>query len=843
MPKLEADPSATLEVNGDLPSAVGSRHALSDFLSILADVDKVIPPVWPLADYVAVNPFLGVTDRKFLDAQEWLRNVRECDLIMPMTYFRSLWHHGQFSRGDIDKSLQQCRSEYPEWFADLETTDIVDVLASEPSIDAENRRSFRTVSEVVDGLLRTNWTGHITNDVSRHCSAHFDLGQSMWESPWKGQTLYKSWKAAASVSRRMDCLGMRGFHRIVVELPDDPAAAVIHLLLKLPVPPKYWKNFLICELMSISGWASFIKYKVRQSAFAGAENNDLVGIMAIRLAYDVALAQAPGITQPTGLCPDDEVEVDENTESPQPSRSVLVRYALQVAAESAYRSSLYRRLSARESTDCPDARRSAQLVFCIDVRSEIIRRHLEAVNPSLETFGFAGFFGLPVEYVPLGESEGIAQCPVLINPILRVDESIHGCGPEAIVTALRKEGERKHLRKSWKIFQSSAVSCFSFVESVGLGYFARLLTDSMGWTRPEGNFGARRVTTQQKGGLGPDLAPGRDSSLSLDTRVRLAQGILRNLGLVSDFARIVVFCGHAADVVNNPYRSGLDCGACGGHSGEPNARIAAALMNDSEVRHALQSSGITIPHDTWFMAALHNTTTDEIQFFDQESLPPSHKEDFATLSNASAEAGRRARAERTRRLRPDDVSDLMRRSRDWSETRPEWGLAGNAAFVIAPRHRTIGVDLGGRVFMHSYDPNSDPDRSVLELIMTAPMIVTNWINMQYYASTVDPQSFGSGNKVIHNIVGQLGVFEGNGGDLKVGLPLQSVHDGKQWQHEPLRLLVVIEATRDAVGSIVKKHSLVRDLASNGWITLVAWEQETFYRWDSQCSWQEEYLCN
>ena len=59
--------------------------------------------------------------------------------------------------------------------------------------------------------------------------------------------------------------------------------------------------------------------------------------------------------------------------------------------------------------------------------------------------------------------------------------------------------------------------------------------------------------------------------------------------------------------------------------------------------------------------------------------------------------------------------------------------------------------------------------------MTAPMIVAHWINMQYFASTVDNDHFGSGNKTIHNVVGRFGILSGNGGDLMTGLPWQSLH--------------------------------------------------------------------
>ena len=139
--------------------------------------------------------------------------------------------------------------------------------------------------------------------------------------------------------------------------------------------------------------------------------------------------------------------------------------------------------------------------------------------------------------------------------------------------------------------------------------------------------------------------------------------------------------------------------------------------------------------------------------------------------------------------------------------------------------------------MHSYNHQLDSELKVLELILTAPMVVTNWINMQYYASSVDPEAFGSGNKVIHNVVGQFGILQGNGGDLMTGLPWQSVHDGKRLQHEPLRLLVIIDAPRSAIQQIIEKHVIVKDLATNGWVSLVAWEADQFFRWTAAGSWE------
>ncbi|RYF35974.1 MAG: DUF2309 family protein, partial [Comamonadaceae bacterium] len=170
---------------------------------------------------------------------------------------------------------------------------------------------------------------------------------------------------------------------------------------------------------------------------------------------------------------------------------------------------------------------------------------------------------------------------------------------------------------------------------------------------------------------------------------------------------------------------------------------------------------------------------------------------------------------------------LRVRANDWSQVRPEWGLAGNAGLVIAPRRTTRHLDLEGRVFLHDYDWRSDADRSVLTLLMTAPMVVAHWINLQYYASTLDNLRYGSGNKLLHNVVGgHIGVFEGNGGDLRIGLPLQSLHDGREWRHTPLRLSVFIEAPQASIDAVVQAQAVVRHLADNGWLHLLCIDPST-----------------
>ena len=298
---------------------------------------------------------------------------------------------------------------------------------------------------------------------------------------------------------------------------------------------------------------------------------------------------------------------------------------------------------------------------------------------------------------------------------------------------------------------------------------------------------------------------------------------------------------HASQTCNNAHAAALECGACGGHSGEVNARALAQLLNEPPVREGLRACGIEIPQHTAFLAALHNTTTDEVEAFDVDLLPAPAQARWQRLELALRQACDQVRRERAARLGVNPnlgprqlLGALRRRANDGAQTRPEWGLAGNAALIIAPRARSRGAHLDGRCFLHDYDSSRDPDGRLLEALMTAPLLVVQWINGQYHASTSDPEHMGSGNKTLHNVVGgSLGVFEGNGGDLRIGLARQSLHDGTRWMHTPVRLHVLIEAPQAAIEHVLQRHARLRQLVDHAWIHLLRMEPCGALRWRQQ----------
>ena len=702
---------------------------------------------------------------------------------------------------------------------------------------AKHAAHVATVAEVLDSLAggdrNASRVSFMIDEISKFCAAYFDEGQSAWRLPSRGLAPYPAWRTMMRHDRNPEVMGIAGFRAIVATLPDDPVDTIAAVVERLGVPARAVEEYLYQALLEIAGWASYASYLVWENELYGRSDDTLVHLLAIRVAWgytlfvqrnDLAFVSAwRNAMDDAAMVPQDEALGDDP--------DLCIDLIAQEAYELAYQRRLIATLQPRAAVREADlrVRKRLQAAFCIDVRSEIYRRALEAVSPDVETIGFAGFFGYPIEYVPIGHLEGGAQCPVLLTPAFTVCEAVGDASEEAAQRILNLRRLRRRVGKAWKSFKVSAVSSFIYVETAGLLYAGKILSDSLGLTRTVNDPNTDGLDRDVIGRLGPRIEAGslggRKTGFTGEQKIVMAEAVLRAMSLTRDFGRLVMMTGHGSRTVNNPHATGLDCGACGGHTGEANARVAATILNDAGVRDGLRARGIDIPPDTWFLGCLHDTTTDEITIYDEAHVPETHRAELAEVRGWLARATAAARMERAPRLgialNARTERRLVARSRDWAQVRPEWALAGNAAFIAAPRSRTRGLDLGGRVFLHEYDWHDDADFRVLELIMTAPMVVASWINLQYYGSTVNNRVFGAGNKVLHNVTGALGVLEGNAGDLKTGLPWQSVHDGTRFVHEPLRISVFIAAPRDAIDAVVVKHESVRHLVDNRWLHLFA----------------------
>ncbi|WP_416142422.1 YbcC family protein [Hydrogenophaga sp.] len=817
---ITTDDRAALDTNPmDSRARPISPELQQQIESACAQACQMIAPAWPLDRAIAVNPHwsrIGMPVRRVAARMAVLGDVQ----VFPSRATQRLaWDQQRITRADLLQAL----SEVPAARAAG--------LTPEQCVDALQRTaSIRRLPLLIDALdtdprrhHRLSWRQAVSHQVSQTCAAYFDAHQASWQ-PQRPSGLYAFWHETLQHDHGIGLLmGLPRLGSALKALPPTREDAERWVLQRLGLPPTVWADYLEAVLLTVNGWASWCAYLGWQAQLEGRTDEHLRDLLAIRLAWGAILleSQDDATTSRAFLALQNAWQ-----ESPQlltgAEDSLLIDEVWQTALECGYQRTLWQRL-ASACGEAPDAGApEIQAAFCIDVRSEPIRRALEAVWPAVQTIGFAGFFGLPVAYTPLGTAARRPQLPGLLAPTAEVTEGVDADLQVSVVSA---RTDRLALAAQWRSTNQWPGTAFSFVEAAGAGYLGKLWQ----WLRPSTDG---RVNDDQAGlpaRYRPVCRP-QLNGLGLEDKVDMAARVLHAMGLdrpQTPMAPLVLLVGHGSQSSNNAQAAALDCGACCGQTGEVNARSLAQMLNEPPVRQGLKAQGVLIPDTTWFVAALHNTTTDELEGFDLDLLPPGARSQWQQFQPVWAQASDQVRRERApslglspRAAHAELLTQFRRRANDGAQTRPEWGLAGNAAFLIAPRHRSRGVTLDGRSFLHDYDAVNDADGSVLELLMTAPMLVTHWINWQYHASTCDPLRLGSGNKVLHNVVGgHIGVFEGNGGDLRIGLSRQSLHDGERWVHEPLRLTVVIDAPRAAIDRVIAKHEMLQQLLNNGWLHL------------------------
>ena len=617
------------------------------------------------------------------------------------------------------------------------------------------------------------------------------------------------------------------------------------------------------------------------------------------------------------------------------------------AFEAGYHERLLTGLAGAVSARAPEVQQAAptrpqaQSVFCIDVRSEPFRRHLEATGAH-DTYGFAGFFAVFIRYRAWGREHDTEQFPV----IMRAKNEVREIPRSFLDQEVSKHASRTRLVQAGHTLlhdlKENVVTPYVMVESLGWFYGLPIVGKTVlpalyrrwaAWVRrlivpslntcitvdklapaeteamladeqgaviqkalhehlglhgsrvtPEFVEALRRQALNENGTPDPSLAEtaGRmnlsadrlaafvdllrrqyridrrwtaaqkeritRTGFTLDEQALTVDTALRMMGLTRHFARLVLFCAHGSTSENNPFEAALDCGACGGNEGSPNARVLARMANNPRVRDRLAKNGLVIPADTHFLAGQVDTTTDDTRLFDLDDVPATHAGDVARLIGDLKEAGRRTSQERCARL-PDVGTGLTaertsahvhERSSDWSQVRPEWGLSGNASFVVGRRALTRTLNLDGRVFLHSYDYREDPTNRLLEVLMTAPQVVAQWINMEHYFSAVDNEVYGGGSKIYHNVVGRVGIMSGPWSDLRLGLAWQTMMNGDAPYHEPMRLLTIIEAPRARIEKLIARHEVLQHYYHHEWVHLVALEPAdgAWHRYLPSGSWSQ-----
>ncbi|GAA3345004.1 DUF2309 domain-containing protein [Amorphoplanes nipponensis] len=839
-------------------TATTSRTA---FRSMATLAGRILPVHHPVSAFIAVNPLGGFEDRPFAravaDAGSWYGTAGT----LPESRFRAAHAAGRITADDVREALNTVLPDLPVRDALLlggRSVPVIAVLAADlthaPAPAGRSRRAT-TRSEVRAPAVAET----IDAAMSKWCAA-FTGDQPGWPMPGRDRGFYAAWRELAVRDTSLPRAARAGLR----SLPETADAAAWSSLSRLDVAADDHLDYLRAHLTRQPGWAAYARWCGERPV--GARTGfDLVELLAVRLSYEAVLLDAAGTRGPQPPQPppappapsarqraalvaaalgvtaaDHELDAVATVLAAVPAERRLLIW--QEAYELHYRRALLRDLTTNDpaTKDPADPPPDAQVVCCIDVRSEGLRRHLESLG-AYETYGFAGFFAVAMRFRDLAGGAPSDLCPALVEPGLRVAEvpAAGAAGPAG--RHVRGLGGLARGEDAFHAAKDATVSPFVLAESAGwaAGPLAVIKTALPGT--------AAALRRRLRRAIAPDAPTELDVNRVVPPAERLlyAHAALTTMGLTR-FARLVVLCAHGSSTENNPYQASLDCGACGGHRGGPNARALAAVLNDPAVRDQLAGRGIRIPAETWFAAAEHDTSTDRVRVLDRHQVPASHRGVVARLHADLDRAGAALTAQRcadlpaaprrpaARRAR----THVARRAADWAQVYPEWGLAGNAAFIVGPRRLTAGLDLGRRAFLHSYDATVDPDGAALETILTAPLVVAQWINCQYYFSAVAPQVFGAGTKTVHNAVGGLGVLSGHTGDLRLGLPWQSVAVGNRLVHEPMRLLAVVEAPLARIDAVVDRNPVLQRLFGHDWVALTAREHpgQPWQRWTRE-SWK------
>ncbi|MRH43593.1 DUF2309 family protein [Aquibacillus halophilus] len=853
-------------------------HKESDINVLIEAASRVIAPLWPISTFAARNPWMGLENQPFDQVAEWLKNTRDIDIYPSASMILSANSKGEIDEDFLKINLQRWLDSHSfhiprdvaEQFcraalkldpipSNLLSSNKLDKLVeeiSELNTDNIENSPMQPISSRIENQNGERLVNILDHHIIKWCKLYLDESQAGWTMPNREEGFFRAWKRLIAYDPALS----KNQRKSLKDIPEDPHIAIKKALSVLEIPESEIQTYLEGHLLALPGWAGMMLWRSRQSSH---EHALLTEYLAVRISMECALIKPylPLSNQQSeekkSITPllaawihwgDLTTEAWSQMSAAEQNEYLSFAYSFDEnlrrklwleAWEQTHTDRLSQKISSKQRKTNEKKSTLAQLAFCIDVRSEPFRRQLEKEGP-FETIGIAGFFGLPIATNELGSKHSHPSLPVILQPQHKIKES-------ADENELKSYQQRKQavnsLSNTFKTMKQNVLASLLLPELSGPWLSLQMVARSFAPRRADRFIRNLRENYLRKPDTRLSLNHVHNTETEIpvgfseEEKVNYAHQALKMMGLTDNFASLVVICGHGSQSTNNPYAAALDCGACGGAAGGFNARVLAALCNLPEVREKLSFESIEIPEDTVFVAAEHKTTVDELHWIYVPELSVSAQEAFDRIEAIMPKVSQNANADRLAQL-PNFYSKIKspraeahRFAEDWSEIRPEWGLARNAAFIIGQRELTQDCDLEGRAFLHNYDWQQDESGDLLANIIAGPGTVTQWINLQYYASTVVPHYYGSGNKATQTVTAGLGVMQGNASDLLAGLPWQSVMQSDyEAYHSPLRLLIVIHSPNEYVERLLKNDSALREKVQNGWVRLASIDPEG--RWEN-----------
>jgi uncharacterized protein YbcC (UPF0753/DUF2309 family) len=669
------------------------------------------------------------------------------------------------------------------------------------------------------GIFRSLWKKYYNIDLNleihpflfRFTGSYLDQGISIWRFPvWN--------KGFLTTIREMERNTFNSFFKTkrARNLLLNNRLEVADLLKILAGDEKYYEHYLFDQQFAHPGWSGIVS-AIEDNPLNLLDNRritleDLI-IFELLLEIDILDDKFGEIWMPLGLKAGDEIR--PLFEKVRKSEYHTVIQIWQEALEWTYYDQVLAGIKSVNKNDENKKSSSFQALFCIDDREGSLRRYIEQEDSYAVTFGTPGFFGVEFFFKPAGSKYSMKVCPAPVTPKFLIKEEL---SKKSKTKDFHFSGHTHSLIFGWLI--THTIGLWSGIKLFLNIFNPKIEISSSHSFRHMDKDSSLTINHQDHNRIEDGLQVG----FTVEQMADRVEGLLKSIGLISEFAPFVYVVGHGASSVNNTHYAGYDCGACSGRPGSVNARVIAFMANHKEVRSLLAERGLNIPETTLFLGALHDTTRDEIEFFDENFVNEFHKHQHQKNVMTFHKALIKNAKERSRRFKTIDknISDeslykaVMKRSVSLFEPRPELNHATNALCIIGSREMTNHLFLDRRAFLNSYDPAIDETGDILFKILSAATVVCGGINLEYYFSRVDNKRLGAGTKLPHNVMGLIGVANGTDGDLRPGLPYQMID-----VHDPLRIMIIVQQKADLIHSVILRNPDLYEWYINEWVHLIS----------------------
>jgi uncharacterized protein YbcC (UPF0753/DUF2309 family) len=797
---------------------------------LVASMARWLPHQGPIKEFIHHNTLHAFQHFPFHEGCLRASRLYGSWAFFPLAHYRELYQAGLISDQALLEVLQTSSAPFAallrhhsatalESLKSLLLDDSHEDYAPQPGIAATGLRSQWAR---VHKLNLDRWSHPI---LFRLLGQYLDQGVAMWGAPHPESSLFRF---VADLARD-SLLPLLPFSakdvRPYLELP--PAQVIKQVLERFlgPKRPGLYERYLLEMSLAHPGWSGMVReLELHPDSLVESRKVSLLDFCALELIAELHFVSshlgpnfAPLETAMDPAPYDPDYQLVETA-------AEQMAWFWQQAYERTYRHHFLRQLRVGPGERPAKETVVIQAYFCLDDREGSLRRHLEDSDCAVETYGFAGFFGVDCVFQGIDDAFPSKHCPAPLHPRHRIREHRSDSRRDAKSLRLREVHDDSHtLVRGFVLSQTLGLwAAVRLALSIFRPSLNPLATSSLAKVDSQSTLAIHRSSDQRD-------EEGFLSGYSDDEMADRVGNLLRASGLIAEGpASLIVFVGHGASSVNNPYFAAYDCGACSGKGGGPNARAIALMANRPEVRAILAKRGVPLPDDIWFLGALHDTTRDEMQYFDLDLVPKSHQALVQRFRGAMEKAvglNARERCRRFANISPkidprDAILAVRRRSVSIFEPRPELNHATNAACIVGRRRRTLGLDLNRRCFLNSYDPTIDPSGEILSSLLSAVVPVCAGINLEYYFSRMDPLRYGAGSKLPHNIQALIGVINGTEGDLLTGLPTQMTE-----VHDPFRLLFLVEQTPRIALKAALANPQVEQWVRNGWIQYLSLNPE------------------